>query len=201
MLPRNGQQGPYPRCCQSELVDLFTEQRALHEPCCFSFSFFFKFHRRGTPQGLFKEVIMQHQALGNVDTKELELPETTFIRDIEGRLFQSIVIQVLGTIEGIETLEGNLFDDLLGGGVDGVKGIHVTQDQKQHSVNIRIEIKIAYGLSIPLKAEEIQTRIVQEVGRLTSLHVGSVHIVFKDLMPARKKGALESVQCVIEGAR
>ena len=131
---------------------------------------------------------MQHHALGNVDTKELELPETTFIRDIEGRLFQSIVIQVLGSIEGIETLEGNLLDDLLGGGVDGVKGIHVTQDQKQHSVNIRIEIKIAYGLSIPLKAEEIQTRIVQEVGRLTSLHVGSVHIVFKDLMSARNKG-------------
>lgn len=138
---------------------------------------------------------MQHNALGNVDTKELELPETTFIRDIEGRLFQSIVMRVLGSIDGIETLEGNLFDDFLGGA--GVKGIHVNQDQKQHSVNIRIEIKIAYGLSIPAKAEEIQTKIVREVGLLTSLHVGSVHIVFKDLMSS-KKNAIEAMQCMIE---
>src|SRR5579872_7519936 len=96
--------------------------------------------------------------LKQIDTKELELPKTLFIHDIETRVFQSLVLQVLSQIEGVETLEGNLFDDLLGDGVDGIKGIHIEQEQKTHSINVKIEINIAYGLKIPEKAEEIQTR-------------------------------------------
>ena len=33
--------------------------------------------------------------LKEIDTKELELPETVFIRDIESKVFQSIVLQCL----------------------------------------------------------------------------------------------------------
>ena len=35
-----------------------------------------------------------------VDTKEFELPETVFIRDIENKVFQSIVLQCLAQIDG-----------------------------------------------------------------------------------------------------
>ena len=129
--------------------------------------------------------------LNQIDTKELQLPETLFIRDIETKVFQSIVVQVLSQIEGVETLEGNLFDDLLGDGVDGIKGIHIDQELKTHSVNVRIEINVAYGLKIPEKAEEIQTRIIQEISHLTSLHVGRVHVIFKNLISPKTEDSLE----------
>ena len=117
-----------------------------------------------------------------LDTKELNLPDTVLIRDIESRVFQAIVLQCLSRIEGIGLLEGNLFDSLLGREVERVKGIHVEQDQKQHSVLVKVEINISYGFSIPEKAEEIQSKIVEEVTRWSGLHVSSVHVIFKDLM-------------------
>lgn len=134
-----------------------------------------------------------HDPLKQIDTKELELPETVFIRDIETKVFQSIVLQSLSQVEGVETLEGNLFDNLLGDGVDGVKGIHVDQDQKNHSIHVRIEINVAYGISIPDKAEEIQNKILRDISRLTSLHVGAVHVIFKNLISAKRQGDLEEM--------
>lgn len=126
-----------------------------------------------------------------IDTKEIELPETVFIRDIESKVFQSIVLQSLSHIEGVETLEGNLFDNLLGDGLDGVKGIHVDQDQKSHSVNVRVEINVAYGISIPEKAEEIQNKILEDISKLTNLHVGLVHVIFKNLISSKPKSGLD----------
>jgi uncharacterized alkaline shock family protein YloU len=117
-----------------------------------------------------------------LDRKELNLPDTVFIRDIETRVFQAIVLQCLAKIEGVGLLEGNLFDSLLGREVEHVKGIHVEQDQDQHSVEVRVEINIAYGMSIPAKAEEVQNKVVEEISRWTGLHVASVHVIFKDLM-------------------
>ena len=124
-----------------------------------------------------------YDKLKNIDTREIEFPETVFIRDIETRVFQGIVLQALAKISGIGLLEGNLFDSLLGREIESVKGIHVEQDQKKHSVDIRVEINILYGISIPEKSEEIQTRIIEEISRWTGLHVGSVHVIFKDLIP------------------
>lgn len=117
-----------------------------------------------------------------LDTKELHLPDTLFIRDIETRVFQAIVLQSLAKIEGIGLQEGNLFDSLLGREVERVKGIHVEQDSKQHSVKVRVEMNIAYGISIPEKAEEVQSKVVEEISRWTGLHVASVHVIFKDLI-------------------
>ncbi len=126
---------------------------------------------------------MNHNQLKNIDTKEIELPDTVFIRDIESRVFQAIVLQCLANIEGVALLEGNLIDSLLGrDSLDGVKGIHVEQEQKNHSVNIKVDINVAYGVCIPDKAEEIQMKIAQDVSRLTGLHVGCVHVVFKNLI-------------------
>jgi uncharacterized alkaline shock family protein YloU len=134
-----------------------------------------------------------HNPLKEIDTKELELPETVFIRDVETKVFQSIVINALSQIEGVETLEGTLFDSLIGGSLDGVKGIHVDQDAKTHSVNVRIEINVAYGIAIPEKADEIQNKILQEISRLTSLHVGVVHVVFKNLISSKPKAGLTEI--------
>lgn len=123
-----------------------------------------------------------YDTLKNMDAREIELPETVFIRDIETRVFQAIALQCLAKIEGIGLLEGNLFDSLLGRELDRVKGIHVEQDQKKHSVDIRVEINIQYGISIPEKAEEIQTKLVEEVSRWSGLHVAVVHVIFKNMI-------------------
>lgn len=118
-----------------------------------------------------------------VDTKEFELPETLFVRDIENRVFQGIVLQCLSQIEGVVLVEGNLIDSLLGrGGESNVKGIVAEQDSKTHSVSIRVEVNICYGYSIPEKAEEIQTRIAEDITRLTGLHVSCIHVVFKNVI-------------------
>lgn len=119
-----------------------------------------------------------------VDTNEFFIPETTFIRDIEDKVFQSIVLQCLSQIEGISLVEGNYIDHLLGRSSEGVKGIEAEQDDKNQSVNIKVEVNILFGLSIPEKAEEIQTRITEAITELTGLHVASVHVVFKNVISA-----------------
>lgn len=122
-----------------------------------------------------------------IDSKEIDLPDTVFIRDIESRVFQAITIKCLSGIEGISLIEGTLIDNLLGReGLERIKGIHVEQDSKSHSVNLKIELNVAYGISIPEKAEEIQTKIIKEITRLTGLHVACVHVVFKSLLPDKE---------------
>lgn len=129
-----------------------------------------------------------------MDTKEIELPDTVFVRDIETRVFQTIALQTLSNIEGVSMLEGNLIDSFLGrDGPDRIKGITVDQDQKSRSVKLKLEINIDYGISLPEKAEEIQNNIAREVSRLTGLHVSSVHVVFKNLVLPTPEGEEEVV--------
>ena len=133
---------------------------------------------------------MQDIRTQSVDKKEFELPDTHLISDIENQVFQSIVLKALSQIQGIGLLEGTLVDDLLGREeVARVKGVAVDQDFRNSSVNIRVEVNVAYGVCLPAKAEEIQTRILEEVTRLTGLHVGSVHVVFKNLLAEGKERA------------
>jgi len=135
-----------------------------------------------------------YDKLKNMDEREIELPETVFIRDIETRVFQAIALQCLARIQGIGLLEGNLFDSLLGRDLDRVKGIYVEQDQKKHSVDIRVEINIEYGISIPEKAEEVQTKLAEEISRWSGLHVAVVHVIFKNMiMPAPEEASQESL--------
>ncbi len=115
--------------------------------------------------------------------KELELPETIYVRDIENRVFQSIVLQCLTKIPGVRLLEGNFIDNIFGRSSDKiVKGIIAEQDPSNHSVNLRIELNICYGVPIPQKAEEIQTLVTQEITEMTGLHVACVHVVFKNIV-------------------
>jgi len=124
-----------------------------------------------------------YNPLKQIDTKEVELPETVFIRDIETRVFQSIVVQCLLRIEGISLVEGNLIDALFGRDpAERISGIFVEQDLKSHSVSVKLEVNVAYGVCLPDKAEEIQTKITQEISSLTRLHVSAVHVIFKNLI-------------------
>ena len=118
-----------------------------------------------------------------LDTKEIEFADTIFVRDIETRVFQAIVVHCLAEVEGVSLLEGNLLDNLLGReGSERIKGIHVEQDQKNCSVSIKVEVNIAYGISIPEKSEEIQKKITKQVCHFTGLHVACIHVVFKALI-------------------
>jgi uncharacterized alkaline shock family protein YloU len=125
-----------------------------------------------------------------VDTKEFELPETVFIRDIENKVFQSIILQCLAQVQGISLVEGNFIDHLLGRSAEGVKGIYAEQDDKNQSVDIKVEVNILYGTSIPEKADEIQTKISDEITKLTGLHVASVHVVFKNVISTEEANKL-----------
>lgn len=121
--------------------------------------------------------------LKQIDTKEVELPETVYVRDIETKVFQSIVVQCLLRTEGIALIEGNLIDSLFGREpAERISGVFVEQDPKTHSVQVKLEVNVAYGVCIPEKAEEIQTKVTQELSRLTGLHVGLVHVIFKNLI-------------------
>ena len=118
-----------------------------------------------------------------IDTKEFELPETIFSRDIEEKVFQGIILQCLANIDGISLVGGNFIDNILGrSGPEGIKGITADQDSKNQSIDIKIEINICYGNSIPEKAEEIHSKVSEEITRLTGLHVSSVHVVFKNVI-------------------
>jgi uncharacterized alkaline shock family protein YloU len=118
-----------------------------------------------------------------VDTKEFELPDTLFIRDIDNKVFQGIVLECLNNIEGVTLVESNFIDSIFGRSTsEGVRGIQAEQDNKNHSVGIKLEVNIFYGVAIPEKAEEIQTVVAEEITRLTGLHVASVHVVFKNIV-------------------
>jgi len=132
-----------------------------------------------------------------IEEGEVELPDTVFVRDIEDKVFQSIVVQCLLNIEGIALTEGNLIDYFLGRDpTERISGISVEQEPKTHSVQVRIEVNVAFGEVLPKKAEEIQQKITEELSRLTGLHVKMVHVVFKNLItvkPAPKEETPEEI--------
>ncbi len=120
--------------------------------------------------------------IGKFDRKELDLPETVFVRDIENKVFQGIVLKCLERIQGISFVEGTFINSILGrDSLEGIRGIHTEQDNKRQCVSIRVEVNVSYGISIPKKAEEIQTRISEEIAKMTGLHVSSIHVVFKNI--------------------
>lgn len=126
-----------------------------------------------------------------VDPKEFELPETTFVRDIENRVFQTIVFQCLAKIPGVTLVEGNFIDNILGRTTeDHLKGIIIEQESHNHSVSVKIDVNVAYGVPIPEKADEIQSDIAEEITNLTGLHVSAVHVVFKNVILADKNKKL-----------
>lgn len=136
-------------------------------------------------------------SLTHLDQKEVQLPDIDFVWNIETKVFQSIVLQCLAKIDGVAPLEGSFVDSLLGRDVnDRVKGISIDQDEKQRAIRIKIEINVKYGVSLPQKAEEVQSKVAEEVSELTGLPVGAVHVVFKNLIPPSKQPECAASQIV-----
>lgn len=122
-----------------------------------------------------------------LDTKEFELPKTTFSHDIETRVIQVIILNTLNEVGGVSLLGGNLIDTLFGREIERVKGIAVEQDSKNHLLKVKVEVNMHYGVSIPEKTDEVQSRVVEEITKLTGLHVASVHLVIKGLIAPEDK--------------
>lgn len=134
----------------------------------------------------------------HLDPQEFDLPETTYSRGIENRVFQEIVLNVLSRISGIGLLQGTFLDHLIGR-IDRVPGISAEQDSKTQSVKICVEIAVHYGIHIPSKAEEIQTAVVEEITKMTGLRVSEIHVVFKELVrDEATKEASPSAQIPVE---
>lgn len=115
---------------------------------------------------------------------EFEYPETVYVRDIENKVFQSLVVKAISSLEGVGFIEGSMIDNLLNlGQNEGVKGIWVEQDSKHASVSVRCELNIAYGISIPEMAQKVQTTVTEELTKFTGLHVSQVHVIFKNIIP------------------
>lgn len=137
-----------------------------------------------------------------VDTKEFELPETVFISDIDTKVFQGIVLQCLSQIEGVVPVEDSFISSILGRGGPEVGCGEGSEKNQNQSVSIKIEVNIQYGVSIPEKAEEIQSKVVEEMTRLTGLRVSTIHIVFKNVIPPDQTqqtlNALSRQQAMIE---
>lgn len=125
-----------------------------------------------------------------IDTKQFELPVTTFVRDIDNHVFQSIAVQCISQIEGVSPVTGGFWNVFFGKSLETVPGIIAEQDEKKQSVKIRMEINVVYGFPIPEKTEELQNKISSEITKLTGLHVSQVHVVIKNVIP--KPLAVES---------
>jgi len=120
---------------------------------------------------------------GKIDTNEIDFAETVYIRDIENRVFRSLVVRAISSIDGVAFIEGSIIDNLLSiGNLEGIKGIWVEQENKNQSVSVRLELNIAYGVAIPEKAQEVQSKITEEITKYTGLHVSSVHVIFKNIL-------------------
>lgn len=139
-----------------------------------------------------------------LDTRELKFPETLYVRDIEDRVFQGIVLECIKEIGGIAPVEGSFISSIFNPSPqEGIKGVTIEQNPKEKSVGIKVEVNVNYGESIPDKAEEMQSKIAEEVTRLTGLHVSYVHVVFKHIIPygeTTPEGFQESTKTLREGA-
>ena len=116
-----------------------------------------------------------------VDPEELELPETVFSRDISNKVFQDIVAKTISRFPEVSLKEETFFDQVIPL-TEKHRGIIATQDPATKSIKVSIELSVAYGTNIPQKAEEIQSAVVEDLSRMTGLHVAEVHIVFKNII-------------------
>jgi len=68
-------------------------------------------------------------------------------------------------------------------GIERNKGIYIEQDNKNSMVSVKLELNVGYGISIPEKAQEIQSKVLLDIQKYTGLGVSCVHLIFKSLLP------------------
>ena len=124
-----------------------------------------------------------------IDPQEFELPETTFSRDINNKVFHGIIEKVISRISGV-SLQGETLLDHVIGRTEKYRGITTIQEPASKSIKVKIELSVKYGTNIPQKAEEVHSAITEELTKMTGLHVSEIHVVFKDLIKDDLPGQL-----------
>jgi len=116
-----------------------------------------------------------------LDEREIQLPETIYSHDIENGVFQSIVENCIASISGVTLVEGHTNGSFFKKKTPEKQSSISIEQHNNHSISVKINLSIEYGLSIPNKSEEVQEAIVKTIIAHTGLHVSHVHIVFTRL--------------------
>lgn len=79
-------------------------------------------------------------------------------------------------IEGVETMTGNLKNELVGkfGSKKNAKGVKVSVDDNEAEVDIEITMK--YGYSIPEASAKVQERVASAINEMTGLNCSKVNV-------------------------
>lgn len=102
---------------------------------------------------------------------------------IHENVIASIVRKATLGVEGVVRLAGSTFVDNLAE-IVGSRRIHdraisITIDKD--SVKIEVKINVAYGVHVPTLAAEVQAVIMEEVEKITGMHVTQVNIIVQEL--------------------
>ena len=61
-------------------------------------------------------------------------------------------------------------------------------------------MNINFGIAIPEKSDEIQTKVIEAISTFTGLHVNCVHVVFKNILSEANQKDEEVEEEVLETA-
>jgi len=102
---------------------------------------------------------------------------------IHENVIASIVRKVTCSIEGVVRLAGSpLIDniaEIVGSRKIQDRAIAVNMDGSD--VSIEVKINIAYGIHVPTLAAEVQTAVMEEVEKITGMHVVQVNVIVQEL--------------------
>ncbi len=112
---------------------------------------------------------------------------------VHENVIAAIVRNATCTVEGVVRLAGSTLVDSIAEMIGNKKmtdrAIHV--DIRDDTVAIEVEVNIAYGAHIPTVASNIQTAVVDEVQKLTSMKVTRVNVIVQELTLFDEKEAEE----------
>ena len=103
---------------------------------------------------------------------------------IHENVIASIVRKVTCSIKGVVRLAGSpLLDNIAE--IVGSRKIHdraISIDLSGNDdVKIEVKINVAYGVHVPTLAVEVQTAIMEEVEKITGMHVSQVNVIVQEL--------------------
>ena len=102
---------------------------------------------------------------------------------VHENVIAAIVRNATCSVDGVVRLAGSSLVDsiaeMIGNRKMTDRAIHV--DIREDAVAIEVEVNIAYGAHIPTVAANIQSAVVEEVQKLTSMKVTRVNVIVQEL--------------------
>lgn len=102
---------------------------------------------------------------------------------IHENVIASIVRKVTCSVEGVVRLAGSpLLDNIAE--IVGSRKIQdraITVNMDGSDVSIEVKVNIAYGIHVPTLAAEVQTAVMEEVEKITGMHVAQVNVIVQEL--------------------